>query len=194
MHKLSVGLVMLALVTSACSDEVSQEDAQRGWAAANLVLALGQAQAQTRSSALESTESDFDYSTTESANGTQHNVNYSFSCLEGGKAAFVGKFATHDNGQTTFSYDVSYDGCRSQSVVIDGALGFSLDMKITDSSTSLEYVYNGTLDFSGEASGTCAIDLIGKTSTSFAGGSDFSYQVSYSGSVCGHDADLVASN
>ena len=113
------------------------------------------------------------------------------SCPEGGTVAIDGSASDE-----RFDLTVSFDGCRTQDVQIDGELSYageaSTEAGNESASSRLEFQYVGELSFSGAVDLTCTIDVSGKTSTSIDG-TNVQAEAELHGSICGHDAEAVAS-
>ncbi len=172
---LAVGLVGFA----ACGDDsLSEEDSQQGFAAANAVLAQGGASAQSSA-----------------ANGVIA-IDFSFNCLEGGTANFVGTLddaQTGSNAEASFTYVVTFNDCVSQGLTLGGEVTYKLDLAATDTSSTLEYSYVGDLSFSGDVSGDCSLDMYSKITTT-TDGTGGSATFEYRGNLCGNDAGSLNGN
>jgi hypothetical protein len=173
---LAVGLIGFA----ACGDDsLNEEDSQQGFAAANAVLSQGGASAQSSA-----------------ANGAVA-IDFSFNCLEGGTANFVGSLDDTQTGTTTdatFTYVVTFNNCVSQGVTLGGDVTYKLDISASDTSSTLEYSYVGDLSFSGDINGDCSLDMYSRitTSTGASGGGSANFE--YRGNMCGNDAGSMNGN
>ena len=188
MKRLAIlSLLFVVVGAAACGgDQLSKKDSKTAWAATNHSLTRGSSQAQTASAPADSLTTNFDYS-----------------CPGGGTATFAGTFdyATADPtgtgiglGSTAIDSDfaVTYDNCMSEDVTIDGTIDYVVSVDLTDTSSSTDFTWKGQLDYSGEVEGNCVIDMTGSSSTSLTGGS-VGLDVSYEGSICGHDATKTLS-
>ena len=166
---LAAGLLSFA----ACGDDsLSEEDSQKGFMATNAALAQGGAGAQ--SAAVQGLLA----------------VDYTYNCIEGGSAKFVGELddmSQDANTDATFNYTVTFDGCVSQGVSITGEMVYSLDVVASDTDATVEYSYVGNVSFGGDISGDCDLDVYAKFITS---NTDTNASVSYEyrGNMCGNDA------
>lgn len=174
-------IVSLALV--GCSNQLNEEDSVVAFSAASTVVAQGASQAQSGTPAAVQAEDSPAFR--DAAAGA---VDYSFSCPSGGTAHFTGAFdavADGSGGQATFSLSTDFAACKSlQNVTIDGNMDYAASIVGSDAGGSVTFSMNGSLDFSGQVDGSCDIDVKFSASGS-AGGSA---GVTYSGSICGHDA------
>ncbi len=173
---LAVSLIGFA----ACGDDsLSEEDSQQGFAAANVVLSQGGASAQSSA-----------------ANGAVA-IDFSFNCLEGGTANFVGSLDDTQTGTTTdatFTYVVTFNDCVSQGVTLGGEVTYKLDIKANDTSSTLEYSYVGDLSFAGDINGDCSLDMYSKLTTSNDGAGGGTANFEYRGNMCGNDAGSMNGN
>ena len=169
---------IIAMMAVGCGGDISEGDAAKGWAATNSVLSNGNSMASASGNGPEDAFSGLDYS-------------FAYACPEGGSADFKGKI-TLESIYGEFDWDVTYDNCGSEGVIIDGTLGFSLDTLSTETEYSLTYTYAGELIYSGDVDGVCVIDMVGGTAVNTTETS-ISYDVAYKGSICGHDASEALS-
>jgi hypothetical protein len=112
-------------------------------------------------------------------NGVSTMVTGSVSCPEGGTLKLDADAQTSEDLVAT-TLEIEFDGCGADGVVIDGH--FEIAAEVTD--TKVSTLMTGDLWFSGDAQGTCEID-IGATVTDDAS----STSVSSHGSVCGFGYD-----
>ena len=96
----------------------------------------------------------------------------------------------------SFDFTIAFDACTSQDIRIDGELSYSGENRSETGDESLssafEFEYVGELSFSGAVDLSCTIDVSGKTSTSIEG-TNVQSEAELRGSICGHDAQAVAS-
>jgi len=171
--KLLIGMSAIAFGFGCGDDSLSEEDSQKGFAATQSVLAQGGAQAQAQAGGLVS-------------------VDFTFNCLEGGTAQFVGEFDETSDSEGTFNYTVTFSSCVSQGVTLTGDVAYEFNYASTDTSGSFSYTYVGSIGFAGDVNGECDIDM----SASFSAeenGSTGSVNYSYSGTLCGNDAGFMNS-
>ncbi len=166
MQRLLVFPCVLAL-SSACggaSDDGDRESASQGWRAA--------------SAALQSASADFQ-AQVDAGNPEGIDV----ACPQGGRVMLEGEFEP-----AQFDFTVRFEGCASEGVVVDGELSY------TGASTAsrVEFEYVGELSFSGAVQMNCPIDMSGMTETSVEG-MNVSAQAELRGSICGIEAEVVAS-
>ena len=102
----------------------------------------------------------------------------SVSCPEGGSLKLdVDTQASKD--LVASSLEIEFDGCGANGVVIDGYLEYATDVTGTNVSTSM----TGNLSFSGDAHGTCEVDIVSAVTVE----PPLSISVSSHASVCGFD-------
>ena len=169
---------LVASMAVGCGGEISEGDAAKGWEATNKVLSSGNSMASASGNGPEDSFAGLDYS-------------FDYTCPEGGSAEFTGKI-TLESIYGEFDWDVAYNNCGSDGVIIDGTLDFSLDTRSTETEYSLTYTYTGELVYSGDVDGVCVIDMVGGTAVNTTETS-ISYDVAYKGSICGHDASEALS-
>jgi hypothetical protein len=159
---------LTALAFGCQSDEPANVDSARaGWRSAELAMAEAGIDVQWSGSA------------TIDQNGVSTMATGSVSCPEGGTLKLDADAQTSEDLVAT-SLAIELDGCGADGVVIDGHLELAAevtDMKVSSSIT-------GELSFSGDAQGTCEVD-IGTTVTNDAS----STSVSSHASVCGFGYD-----
>jgi hypothetical protein len=154
------------------SDGMSQADASKAWAAANMALVQASTQAATNPGAL----------TADQAGPSQtHNINFSFTCPQGGALKLVGSLTTANTGSTDFEYSSAFAACSSSGVTTDGTLTYNQSTTFNSATyqSTFALTYKGTLTFSGDVSGECEIDMT-------ASGTNGSF--TYAGTFCGFDA------
>jgi hypothetical protein len=173
---------------SSCGGGLSPSQSQAGFATASSALSSAQASAATQ------------VTTSGSASSGSFTVNVTSDCPGGGSVALAGT-ATEPTGSSgassynlTFSYTATFNACVENGTTINGSLTYAFKVDGTDSSTAATvngtYSYDGTLDFSGQVSGSCDMDLTGTIDASASAGAS-SASVTYSGTICGNDASTT---
>jgi hypothetical protein len=177
MNSISRILLAAALLSlSACGDDsLSEEDAQKGFNAANLVLMQGGSAAQSSA-----------------ANGVVA-IDFTYNCLEGGTAKFVGNLDETDNAtstEVTFDYAVTFVDCKSQGITISGEVDYNLNVSASETASVMEYAYLGNIVFTGEVDGNCDLDMYARVNTTNDGQSaNVGYE--FRGNMCGNEADSM---
>lgn len=172
---LRLALVTLAIaVLPACADDDEVDgDVARGWRATN--LAIGEQQA--------------DWGTSVDVDG---NLTLDLGCTDGGRAHIEGSYTNAES----FDVSIEFDGCTADGVTISGDLAMHAEVATTATSTDVSISYSGDLQWSGDAQGSCAIDVSASVSTEITGsGADTEVEVDaeFRGEVCGYDAQAVVS-
>ena len=169
----ALALALTALVFGCHSEPANEpadvDSARAGWRSTELAMAEAGVDVQWSSSA------------TITEDGVSAMVTGSVACPEGGSLTLDADAQTSDE-LVASSLVFEFDGCGADGVVIDGHLEIAAevtDPKVTSSIT-------GDLSFSGDAEGTCEVD-IGATVT--RDGSSTS--VSSHASVCGFAHDVL---
>lgn len=173
-----------------CGNSVSEEDTRVAWASTNLALAQGQAQAQaiaqTGVPAAPSGEAE------EVRPRAAAQVDYTWTCTEGGSARFVGsaEALVSDVGTSEVSFELAtdFEGCTVLGVTISGSLDYAAAVSTGAGSASTTLTMKGGLDYSGKVEGSCEIDMTASVSVSGGAGGAGSVGASYDGSICGHSA------
>lgn len=162
----------LSLACAGSADDGDAESAAQGWRAA--------------SAAMQQAAGDFE---AEVEPGDTDRIDVT--CPGGGTIAIDGSVSDE-----AFDFTISFEGCRTQDVRIDGELSYAGEASTqagNDSATSrLDFQYAGELSFTGAVDLTCTIDVSGKTSTS-VDGTNVQAEAELHGSICGHDANAIAS-
>lgn len=173
MRNASMFTLALALVLPACADDGDVDaDSSKGW------RAMG--------SAIEGSQEE--WSTNVDADG---NLDLDAACTGDGTARFVGSYA--DEG--SFDMSAEFDGCTAEGVVISGNLALTGSVVTEGDSTTVTLSYEGDLTWSGEAQGSCAIDVEAAMTTSFSGegeDAELDFDMTFEGTICGYDAESVA--
>lgn len=105
------------------------------------------------------------------------------SCPDGGSVEVAGS-----STGSALDLTVVFAACKAEGIVIDGT------MSVTGSSTAqrAQFQYVGAIEMRGGVDLSCTIDVEGHTETSIDG-TMVSAEAALSGSICGHDATVVAS-
>ena len=168
MRTIAISLSLPALVCLACAaDEPVSDDVSKGWRATQ--LAYGSDQAEWEQGV------DIDGS-----------LDLDLECPDGGSYRAVG---TYTNNQD-FDLTIEFAQCAADGVVIDGHLALQGLVAVTENSSRVEVEYDGELTWSGDAEGSCAIDMTTKVAVSVDDDSA-DVDVEAHGSICGYDADAV---
>lgn len=165
-----LALCVLSAIAVGCGSDAEPADidsARAGWRSAELVMTEAGIDAQWSGSA------------TVDEHGTSTMVTGSVSCPEGGSLTLDADVQTSDDLVAT-TLEIVFDGCGADGVVIDGHLEQAAE--VTDAEVSTSII--GNLSFSGDAQGTCEVD-IGTTVVHGASSSS----VSSHASVCGFGYD-----
>jgi hypothetical protein len=166
MRKLVISIPVLLSIGCA-GDEPVSDDASRGWRATQ--LAFGDDMTEWEQGAL-----------------VDGSLDVSLECPDGGSYRAVGTYSS-DN---TFDLTVEFEGCGADGVVIDGALALHAEVDIDEHGTRVQTSYEGDLTWSGEASGSCDIDM--SASVVVAVDDDSAdVDAEFHGEICGYDADAV---
>lgn len=173
-------LLMSMPFLGACGDteELSEEDTAQAWEATNSTLMTANEMAKASGGGPEDESLGLAYT-------------MKVPCLDGGSASFAGHLAL-DTFYGDFDWDVDYDACEVDGVVIDGNLQFTLDAERQIGEFNLIYTYRGELTYSGDVVGTCVVDMAGGASA-MREVNMRSLDIGYSGTVCGHDASVTLS-
>lgn len=118
-------------------------------------------------------------------------VDYDFACFGGGKAHFSGMVhvsSEPDSDQVAVDLSTDFNGCKAEigDITIDGGMDYAVSVSSSGDSDDVTVTMHGKLSFSGDINGACDIDV--KLSVSSMQDSN---SVSYSGSICGHDAEVT---
>jgi hypothetical protein len=114
----------------------------------------------------------------------------------------IGEDATAyaENADVAFGYEIEFRSCRPDENTLDGQLEYaalvSTDVTEDSASAQIVFVYEGTVNVSGEENGTCEVDMRGYVDANAVGGTagepgdefNASVDVVYEGTVCGNDA------
>ena len=165
-------LLVAAVALGGCADDDADvDDAATGFRSVSLAL----------SSAVAGIDPSMQGNDDLSVDGT---------CAGGGSVTLEGAYVSTEE----FELNVSFSGCSSQGVVIDGEMTYagSVEVDASGESTSsrVEVSMTGNLEWSGEINGSCSIDMMMKIA-SMASQGMASAEVEASGSICGHSASAV---
>ncbi|MEO1480877.1 MAG: hypothetical protein AAFU77_02145 [Myxococcota bacterium] len=150
-----------ALVLPACGDDdLTEEEAQQGFAAAFGVSLTGQL-------SITSTSADEESATV--------------ACLGGGSATLTG---TSDEDGTVFNFSIRYDDCVADGITINGTITYAGSSSTVGETDNVMFTMTGTLDFSGEVEGECVVDIEWESTVT-----DTNASFDFSGSICGYDAN-----
>ena len=166
-----LALCTLAALAFGChSDEGKPADvdsARAGWRSTELAMAEAGVDVQWSSSA------------TITEDGVSAMVTGSVACPEGGSLTLDADAQTSDE-LVASSLVFEFDGCGADGVVIDGHLEIAAEVTDTEVTSSI----TGELSFSGDAEGTCEIDIGANVVHD-----ESSTSVSSHASVCGYGYD-----
>lgn len=167
MRKLGNALLTLAILLPACADDEVDGDVAKGWRATNLAIGgkTGEWQAQAE------------------ADGS---LSGELTCPSSGKYSIEGSI-TDSN---TFDVSIDFDGCSADGVTISGHLAMHAEVAVTDNSSRVHVDYQGELEWSGAAEGSCEIDMVADVAVAVSG-NDAKVDASFHGEVCGYSADAV---
>lgn len=210
MHRTALGLLLL-LPLSACDDATSllepftsETDARAAVSAMLSALSETQPESQMHGGTALRAAGDV---------GGQI-IDVSVPCAGGGEISFAGEleisnvtggidedFDPLDPGDLPteadvptigFTYSVTFEGCSTEGVVLDGTLDYALETSWDADATSFAatWSYGGTIDVSGDVSGQCAFDFGGSGDLS---ADDWAAAIpeGFSGDACGFDAASV---
>lgn len=183
-------LTAVGLLLGACSNNLSERDAQVAFAATYVALAEGQTQAQLAASGTPVVEGE-DTSFRGLSPRASANVNYSGPCTAGGTASYVGSAeAVADGagaGAVTFDLAASFDACSVGNITVSGDLDYSASVVADAASAMVELKMVGSLSYDGDVEGACDWDLRMKVAANSTG----TASAEFSGSLCGHDANVA---
>jgi len=173
---LCASVLMLCACDSA-SAVSSEDDAAKGWASTQTALAQGSSEVQTTRAAQ-----------------TTVDIDASSDCQGGGTAHFKGSLETTVDvndplagNSTNFDYTTTFAGCSTLGVTIDGTIDYQLMTTTSgEGAATVNYTYVGDLEWSGDVSGSCKIDMTASIETGTA-----SVSATYSGTICGYDASAT---
>ena len=163
----SLSLTLLALsVLPACGNGMSSNDARKAWDATSRAIFF-------------TAPLHHQHALTDET-GIEQAMSMTMRCSGGGTVTLDGEFNLDEVGMS-FSFGNAFEACLERNITIEGALETTGEIQITEPHGGA-VDYQGTLTFSGEVEGSCAIDMHG---TFAAGGAAFD------GTLCGFDASEV---
>jgi len=170
MRNLGTLFLTLAILLPACADDEVDGDVSRGWRATNLAIGNQGPMWMAKADA----EGNFDGE---------------LDCPSGGSYTIEGSIA----GENEFGVSVAFAGCNAEGVIISGKLALHAEIEVTESSSRVHVDYQGELTWSGEAEGSCEIDMVADVAVEVSGGNNPTAEVdaSFHGHVCGYSADAV---
>lgn len=183
-HKLMLSAVAcIGLV--GCAEQLNEEDSRVAFTAVRATLEAGAAAAPESGSAA--------YTGPEVAFREEVGaaVDYDFACVGGGEAHFKGTVhvsSEPDNNQVEVDLSTDFNGCKAEvgDITIDGDMDYAVSVASGGDSNAVTVTMHGSVSFSGDINGACDIDV----KLSVASTPD-SNSVVYSGSICGHDAQVT---
>jgi hypothetical protein len=160
---------LLVLLAAGCSEgdesTADLDSARSGWRSTE--LALAEAGIQTGWSG----------SGTVGPDGVEAQAMGTVECPDGGSLSVDAEAEVTDES-TEAALSIAFDGCVADGVTIDGAMSYAA--RVTPTEVTAEV--HGELDWSGDAEGTCAVDI--EASVTRDGQSVTANSVS--GGLCGH--------
>ena len=171
-------LVATIILTSACGsgEPLPEEDIATAWAATEQVLGMANVGGATAA-----------YASTDTTNAATK-AEFEVDCPQGGSATFTADSKLSDLRQSenvSVKYEVEFDGCESQGVIIDGSIDFDIELSYTESKIEYSQAIDGTLTWSGDVAGSCDVKIDGSATVNI-GSSSVQYE--YSGEICGQEA------
>ncbi|HWB75994.1 MAG TPA: hypothetical protein VG755_13590 [Nannocystaceae bacterium] len=118
-------------------------------------------------------------SATVGEDGVQGVVMGAVDCPDGGSLNVEAE-AEVTEGRTEGELSITFDGCNADGVTIDGAITYAALVDTTDG-TDVTAEVHGELEWSGDAEGTCAVDISAHVTSDGASATS-----SVSGGLCGH--------
>lgn len=182
--------IVSAATIGACGDgssQMNEDEAKQSWSAVARSLAD-------------------DGATDEQALSIDVNVDTEVDCRRSGSMSIDSQFgAEAEDGDLSIAFDlgIDYDECRRDDETIDGDLDYSatfVSARTDDGRVSqMTYTYQGTVTVTDEDGDvrTCVIDAQGVAQADIARepGEEFraGVDIRYTGTICGHDAESIAS-
>jgi hypothetical protein len=185
MHNRIVLSAIASLALIGCSDQLNEEDSRVAFVAVSSALTAGAAEAQTNAGAAARTGDTPAFR--DAAAGT---VDYSYN-VPGRRHGALRRLGAGVERRARRAGGVRAGdrlrGCKTLvNITVDGGMDYAASVTGTADAASVTFSMNGSLSFSGEVDGSCDIDLkFSANATQGAAG------VTYSGSVCGHDASAT---
>lgn len=112
--------------------------------------------------------------------GVQGQAMGTVECPDGGSMT-VDAEADVTEGRTAGELSITFDDCVAEGVTIDGAISYAAVVTTSETMTDVTAEVHGELDWSGDAEGTCAIDIEAHVATG-----DGTATTSVSGGLCDH--------
>ena len=162
MKRVIVAGALLAMTSACGGGTLSPEDAQRAWGS------------------------------TEGAMGgqgaTANGLSVSVPCAEGGKVKWKSdlgdlSFGVGGGANVGWTYTLVFRGCKYNGVKISGKMDYTFEVVAKEGASYNRWGYSGKLRYAGDIKGSCKYEMNGEVAVDDSGVS-----VSYSGSICGHDA------
>lgn len=187
-----LSVVSVACLAVACGSNLNEEDTRVAFASANVALAQGSAQAQAMAGVPAGAGGQAEGLAPRAA----AQVDYNWSCTEGGTAHFTGnaEAVVSDTGSSNVNFDLTtdFDGCTVNGVSMSGALDYSAAVDASGTgSVSTTFTMKGNLDFSGKVDGSCEFDLTMAVDVSGGVGGGGTVGATFEGSICGHKASAT---
>lgn len=160
-------LIPILLSFGCAGDEPVSDDVAKGWRSTQL--------------AFEDDKADW-----QEGVDVDGSLDVSLDCPDGGSYRVAGSY---DNDEK-FDLTMAFDGCGADGVVIDGELALHAEVAVSESSTRVSMSYEGDLEWSGAAKGSCAIDMTAMVAVE-TGHDSAEVDAEFHGDICGYDADAV---
>lgn len=179
-------IVLTALATFTmigCSKQLDEQDSRVAFAAAFGALGTGAGEAQLSAGGAAAAQASDTPSFRAGAAGA---VDYTFNCQGGGSIHFAGNVtavANDTGGYASFNFSTDYASCSFLNITMDGSVDYVASASGTADTAKADFSIDGSLSFSGEVDGDCDFDLTYSLSAT-----QNAANISYSGSICGHDA------
>jgi hypothetical protein len=177
---------VFSLSLAACgSDPLTQDEIDRAWPTTSTALSTGAGS----TSALTQAPWDLGFSTT-------------VACEDGGSVKLTLNVSAEDLidfQADEFSFDAEAQDCQADGLTMNGEVAYSLGITTSETETTLEWGWDGELSYEGTlegcegecgVNGDCEFELTGSLTASDpdATGNPTSFELEYSGTVCGHEA------
>jgi hypothetical protein len=179
-----LAIPIFSLSLAACgSDPLTQEEIDRAWPTTSTALSSGAG----NTNALTQAPFDLGFSTT-------------VPCEDGGNLKLTVNVEDAPGFQGgEFGWDAEAQDCQADGLTMNGTVAYSLAVTTSSAETTLEWGWDGKLDYEGTlegcegecgVNGDCEFDLKGSITASNldTNGNPTSFQLEYSGTVCGHSA------
>jgi hypothetical protein len=184
------------LLFTACSNELSEEDARLAYVATYSALAQGSAMATTIANTTPLVAEDG----VEFRNGgisprAAAGVDFTWACPSGGSAHYVGNAEAVTEGagagSANFTLATTFDACATTGITITGDLDYAASVSVTADGATTQLTMKGSLSYEGQVDGSCDWDLTMKVATTGAAGGTPGVNAEYSGTMCGHKASAT---